>query len=144
MTTPSQTGKVLSKKDSTPLGGIIVRGYTDKWETGINTFTNKDGEFKIYTNDKVTHFEISGFGFENVKLNRNPDYIEEFPNKRLAPIKAKYETVSFKEFILPYDSLHEENTPQDKDVIFNFDSTKFDSYKFKANLPIIYLDSLNF
>ena len=53
-----------------PIDGAVVRGWNEDWSVGINTYTNREGRFRLVSNDCCTHFEISAPHHSRAKFNR--------------------------------------------------------------------------
>lgn len=138
-------GRVITIVDNDTIGveGAVVRGYPVNWNTGINTYTDKDGYYNLYSNDSLAHFEVSAFGLTDVKRDLHLNYELVDQNKQVSKRELRYETVFFKDYLLPYDSLNLELIPYQRPIIFNFDSTKFNRSKYRAKMSEFVLDSVH-
>lgn len=123
-------GKIINGKDNTPIEGAVIRGWNKWFGIGMNTFTDEEGNFTLYSNDECIHFEISAPGMTKLKFDFNAEYrslpgndlaIDQLQNRNL-----EYQQISFQPFLITTDY----NRPQYG--IFNFDSTKFNSAKFEG------------
>ena len=125
-------GRILDKKTKEPVGGAVIRGWNEWWTVGLNTFTNGNGEFTIYSNDECVHFAISAPGMETVTFNKNLKYRKivegSYDMKDLPDKKLEYHSISYVPFLNEgYVS------------VFDFDAGKFGNAKFEGDLGIIYL-----
>lgn len=57
-----------------PVEGAVVRGWNDDWSVGINTYSDSTGRFRLVSNDRCVHFEVSAPGYSKSKFDRRPDY----------------------------------------------------------------------
>lgn len=62
------TGQIVSPDG--PVVDAVVRGWNDDWSVGVNTFTDKEGRFTLYSNDYCVHFEVSAPGMSHLKFDR--------------------------------------------------------------------------
>ena len=62
-------GKIIDKKSGKPIEGAVVRGWNEYWSVGMNTFTDKEGNFTLYSNDYCVHFEVSAPHYERQKFD---------------------------------------------------------------------------
>lgn len=131
-------GKILNKTTGKPMEGAVIRGWNENWSVGINTFTNENGIFTLYSNDICTRFEISAPGMTKLKFDYNAFYkpltktnlkIENLPNKN-----REYHNIEFHSLLLKGDNKKQYNS------IFNFDSTLFQKAKFKGIMKTLYLE----
>jgi len=60
-------GKVLDDKGR-GVEGAVVRGWNEDWSVGVNTFSDNDGNFQLWSNDVCVHFTVSAPGYESVIL----------------------------------------------------------------------------
>ena len=126
-------GVVLEKGTNKPIEGAVVRGWNNDWSVGLNTYTNKEGVFTLYSNDVCTHFEISAPGMTKIKFDKELDYIfvdtvytlDNLPNRKL-----EYHNISYKPFLI--------NDTQ----LLQFDSTKFSLHKMEGSMPAVYLEAI--
>ena len=58
-------GKIVNKWTRRPIEGATIRGWTDTW-VGMNTFSDKNGEFTLYSNAEAVHFQISAPGMDQI------------------------------------------------------------------------------
>lgn len=128
-------GKVLNKKTKTPIEGANIRGWTKSW-IGMNTYSNENGEFTLYSNDESIHFEISAPGMEDVKFDKHLEYSptddrrydkEHLPNQFL-----EYHAISYTPFLKDTATAS----------VFDFDSEKFNQAKFSGVMENVYLQPI--
>ena len=135
-------GWVYDHATNTPLEGAVFRAWTDDWSVGINTYTNEKGEFTLYSNDIVTHFECSACGMSNfcmtTKLNYMPATEEKYDIYNLPEKWLNYHCRSYSDLLNKQDSLTENST----NYIYNFDKNKFNQFKFSAELGIFVLEKM--
>ncbi len=127
-------GKIIHEKTNQPIEGALIRGWNEYWSVGMNTYTNEQGEFTLYSNDRCIHFEISAPGMEKIRFdNTNILYysitsgsisMEQLPNKEL-----EYHDILYNAFVVGDSSL------------FLLDSTAFHQAKWRGDLGTIYLKS---
>ena len=61
-------GRVVCNKK--PVEGAVIRGWNDNWHIGMNTFSDENGDFTLYSNDTCVHFEVSAPGLSKVKFDK--------------------------------------------------------------------------
>ena len=99
----------------------------------MNTFTNKEGVFTLYSNDECTHFEVSAPGMSKLKFDNKLNYttidsnytIDSLPNRKL-----EYHNISYKPFLL------------NDTILFHFDASLFDKAKIEGDMGILYLEKI--
>ena len=129
------TGQVIDASDGTPVEGAVVRGWNDDWSVGMNTFTDSNGRFTLYSNDFNVHFEVSAPGMSRKKFNRdnirydNPGGIDQLnlPNRKL-----EYQQIDYR----PFMSFDQEGLMVS---IFPFDARPFVRYSLAGDLGTIKL-----
>ncbi len=131
------TGKVIDKTTGKPVEGALIRGWNDDWSVGMNTYTDCNGRFTLYSNDYNVHFEVSAPRMNKVKFNRNN---LKYKNKgsldpnNLPDRKREYQQIDYRPYI----------TFRDSDVyFFEFDSSDFFRYSLSADMGTIKLSPLN-
>ena len=123
-------GIILDPKNKRPIEGAVVRGWNEDWSVGMNTFTNKEGVFTLYSNDECTHFEVSAPGMSKLKFDNKLNYssidsnytIDSLPNRKL-----EYHNISYVPFLL------------NDTVLFSFDADMFDDAKYEGRMDTLYL-----
>lgn len=135
-------GRIIDKQTSDPVEGAVIRGWTPYWHAGANTYTDEDGNFELYSNDRLVHFTLSALGMNSVSFNAEYNY-ELIDDKRLmSPLNTRYEDLVFRKFLKPYGHLTEENISEEEPIIFQFEPSMFSNYKYRLEIPDLYLDSL--
>lgn len=138
------TGKILDKNTNKPIEGAVIRGWTEYWSIGMNTYTDENGNFTLYCNAPAKYFAVSAPGMETKDFKKNLDYtnitdtvydIDNLPNKEL-----EFQTIAYYPFI--FNPEQRRTYDGDEPYVFNFDSAKFSRKKFTADLGEIYLNSL--
>ena len=113
------TGRVVDRDSGKPIEGAVVRGWNDDWSVGMNTYTDSNGRFTLYSNDYNVHFEISAPGMSREKFDRrnikysNPGGVD---TKNLPDRGREYQQIDYKpylnhdiddiEFNMDFDSSH--------------------------------------
>jgi len=128
-------GKLINKDTEEPIEGAVIRGWNQDWSIGLNTFTNGEGVYRIYSNDECVNFEISATGMQTVKfyLNLNYDTIATERPLVLNNQKLEYHSIHYQSFL---DSSLIGNT------VFDFNKDFFDNYLLKASIHEIELKEL--
>jgi len=131
------TGKIIDQKTKKPIEGAVVRGWTRWWNIAWNTYTDENGNFTLYSNDKFVRFSISAPGFSKLFFNKKLDYrkitdgafdINDLPNKDL-----EYHSISYKPFL-----------KADTHSVFDFEPTMFNQAKFEGNMGTLQLKRLEY
>lgn len=135
-------GWVYDHATNEPLEGAVFRAWTDDWGVGINTYSDKNGEFTLYSNDVVTHFECSACGMSNFcmscNLNYTPATKDNYDINNLPEKWLNYHCRSYSDLLKPQSKLTEQST----NYIYNFDEKKFDNYLFTAEFGIFVLEKM--
>lgn len=98
-------GKIVERGSGKPIEGAVVRGWNDNWSVGMNTFTNEEGEFTLFSNDYCVHFEISAPGMSHTKFNRrNIQYSPKIDANRLKDKSREYQQIDYREFLIDNSS----------------------------------------
>lgn len=137
------TGRVLNSSDLKPVEGAVIRGWNANWEIAVNSYSDENGFFKLFSNEKCVNFYVSAPGMSFIKyyqeiyyskLNNNFDINTILPSQKL-----EYHNISYKTFLkYPIDSIGKVN------YIFNFEESKFNQAKFVGHMGIIKLEPLDF
>jgi hypothetical protein len=127
------SGRIIDD-NGRPVSNALIRGWTEDW-IGMNTYSDNDGCFVLYSNDFSVHFEVSApymgttkFHLDNIKYTfadsvKNIKWKpESFPNRYL-----EYQSIDYHPF-LEGDSLT---------LIFN--PKLFNRYKAKGCLGTVKL-----
>lgn len=132
------TGRIVDKATGKPVEGAVVRGWNDDWSVGMNTYTDKEGRFTLYSNDYNVHFEISAPGMSREKFDRrnvkysNPQGID---TKNLPDRDREYQQIDYR----PYLNSSIPEMPFNMD----FDSVHFFRYSLEGDMGTIRLEMLN-
>ncbi len=132
------TGRIVDKATSKPVEGAVVRGWNDDWSVGMNTYTDSNGCFTLYSNDYNVHFEISAPGMSREKFDRrnikysNPQGID---TKNLPDREREYQQIDYR----PYLNSSIPEIPFNMD----FDSVHFFRYSLEGDMGTIRLEVLN-
>jgi len=136
------TGWVYDHATNKPIEGAVFRAWTDDWSIGINTYTNEYGEFTLYTNDVVTHFECSACGMSNFCMTKNLSYVpatsENYDINNLPEKKLDYHHRSYMPLLKDDAELNERSY----NYIFNFDEEKFCQYKFTSDFGLFVIEKM--
>lgn len=125
-------GKIFDKKEGSRIEGAVIRGWNKYWTVGMNTFTNEDGVFRLYTNDECVNFEISAPGYRTAKFYLKLDYD-----------KSNLQGQQLEDRLLEYHSIHYQpfvKSEKKGKSVFDFDPKYFDDYKLKAEMQRIELE----
>lgn len=132
------TGRIVDKSTGKPVEGAVVRGWNDDWSVGMNTYTDSNGCFTLYSNDYNVHFEISAPGMSREKFDRrnikysNPQGID---TKNLPDRDREYQQIDYR----PYLNSSIPEMPFNMD----FDSVHFFRYSLEGDMGTIRLEMLN-
>lgn len=132
------TGTVIDETTGNPVEGAVIRGWNDDWSVGMNTYTDSNGRFTLYSNDYNVHFEISAPGMSREKFDRrnirysNPQGID---TKNLPDRDREYQQIDYR----PYLNSSIPEMPFNMD----FDSVHFFRYSLEGDMGIIRLEMLN-
>jgi hypothetical protein len=131
-------GRILNAENKQGIEGAVIRGWNDNWSVGMNTFSDENGYFTLYSNDENVHFEISAPCLSKIKFNNELVYkactqpawnIKELPAREL-----EYQNISYQPFL---------NDTNSKSIyIFSFDENLFHQTKFEADMGNLYLRPL--
>jgi len=127
------SGSVFDFDTGLPIEGAVIRGWNENWSVGLNSFTLKDGSFKLYSNDKCFHYEISAPGYSRFRFDKAVEFLPVVQQPVLDNIHLEYQQIKYHSFI----------DRQKKPLsLFNFKSNIFNSYKYISVLPPIKLKKL--
>lgn len=128
-------GYIIDSLSNKPIEGAIIRGYIDDWTIASNTFTDENGHFSLYSNDKMINLHITALGYEMIYMYNGVEYEEVNPKAQLSDIQLEYQNVHYKNYL--------ENDSTNSNGIFTFKKDEFNQYKFFGELNIITLNRLN-
>lgn len=132
------TGRVVDKSTGKPVEGAVIRGWNDDWSVGMNTYTDKEGRFTLYSNDYNVHFEISAPGMSREKFDRrnikysNPQGID---TKNLPDRDREYQQIDYSPYL--------NNSIPEIPFNMDFDSVHFFRYSLEGEMGTIRLEMLN-
>ena len=127
-------GRIVDDNTGEPIEGAAVRGWNEWWRTGLNTCTDKDGVFNLFSNDECVHFAISATGMDTQRFNMRLEYRDkngeasdftELPDRNI-----KSSMVSFMTFL------------KDENKLFEFKEDEFDKAVIFADMGEIRLKKL--
>lgn len=129
-------GRVISVDTKFPVKGAVVRGWNRDWSVGINSYTDNNGYFHLYSNDSCVYFTVSAPGYRTSKQFKRTDY-------------ALYSRKSIRQFkldSLPYKTREYQQIPlleflRDT-TFFGYQAKDFNQYRYKGNLGSIELEPL--
>lgn len=129
-------GKVINELTNEPIEGAVIRGWNANWSIGMNTFSNEHGEFTLYSNDECVNFEISALGTSTSKFQLRLEYdtLDSYYTKGLANKKLEYHSIHYQSFM---------KEGRQSSSVFDFDSSLFQNYRLKTEMPPIKLKVLN-
>lgn len=127
------TGKVVDEATGKPVEGAVIRGWNDDWSVGMNTYTDSDGRFTLYSNDYNVHFEVSAprmckqkFDRRNIRYS-NPQGID---TKNLPDRQREYQQIDYKPYL------------NHAKFSMDFDSSHFFHYSIEGNMGVVKLRPL--
>ena len=142
-------GKLVDENNN-PVKGAVIRGWDNTWRVGVNSFSNENGEFTLYSNKEMFHFEISAPKMTKIKFERNIKYYlsdkqSNITKDSLKNIDLEYHSISYKPFLVD-TTICDSNfvSIDEKSYIFNFKRDMFYNYIFKANMGVLELEKINF
>ncbi len=109
------TGKVVDAKSGHPLPHALVRGWTETW-IGMNTYSDSLGNFTLYSNDYILHFEVSAPGKNTIKFDKSKDIygISDVHNHKMTNKDLEYQSIDYHWLL------------NDDTDIFSFDKKEFE------------------
>jgi hypothetical protein len=139
------TGRIINKKTNEPIEGAVIRGWNRYYGIGANTFTDKNGNFTLYSNIEFVNFQFSAPGMTRVILQDETKYKPSngyaYPMDSLPNTELEYHKISFIPFLL--DRIKDENEKIETDnYIFNFRPSDFNEAKFTGSLGTLELEPL--
>lgn len=127
-------GRIVDKNTGEPIEGAVVRGWDEWWRTGLNTFTDENGAFNLYSNAECVHFAISATGYDTKRFDLRLEYrdkngeISDFTNLPEQNIKSSM--VSYGKFL------------NDENKLFDFKKDEFDKAVIFADMGVVKLEML--
>lgn len=130
------SGRVVDNHNN-PVGNALVRGWTKDW-IGMNTYTDADGRFVLYSNDFSVHFEVSAPFMQTIKFNRNNikyTFVDSTDN-------IKWKPESFSDRYLEYQKIDYHRFLEGDSLTLFFNPALFNQYKAKGDLGTVKLKHL--
>ncbi len=131
-------GKVVDETTGKPVEGAVIRGWNDDWSVGMNTYTDSNGRFTLYSNDYNVHFEVSAPKMSKQKFDRhNLKYknIGSLDPDNLPDRQREYQQIDYRPYL---NKKYEDIIPFNTD----YDSTHFNRYSLDGDLGTISLRPL--
>lgn len=126
-------GSVFDFETGLPIEGAVIRGWNENWSVGLNSFSMSDGNFRLYSNDKCFHYEISAPGYSRFRFDKAIEFLPVVEKPVLDNIQLEYQQIKYHAFI------DREKRPIS---LFNFKPNLFNSYKYISVLPPIKLKKM--
>jgi len=129
-------GKILNNKNK-PIEGAVIRGWNKYWNVGVNTYSDENGNFTLYSNCEMVHFSISAPKMVRVRFEKNLTY------KQI--VAGVWDRAKLPEQYLEYQQMS--YTPLLKDSatsVFDFEPTKFNQAKFEGNMGKVMLKRISY
>ena len=132
------TGKVIDKESGLPIEGAVIRGWNEDWSVGMNTYSDSNGHFTLYSNDYNTHFEISAPGMSRTKFNRKNLKYKNIGN--IDPNNLPNRTLEYQQIGFQPNFWH---CPDGTLIDFiKIDTNQFNKYSLTADLGTVKLEKL--
>lgn len=129
------TGTIIDQRTKQPIEGAVIRGWNEWWSVGMNSYTDANGRFTLYSNDECIHFEISAPGKSKVKFDKKITYScadgEQFDVNNLPDRMLEYHQISHHRFLSCSDSTR---TP-----VLQFRPDEFNQCKWTGEMGTIML-----
>ena len=127
-------GRVIDENTGKPVCNALIRGWTEDW-IGMNTYSDSNGNFTLYSNDFSVHFEVSAPGMHTIRFN-NDEVSYTFADSA-ANHKWRYE--SFPDKKLEYQSLDYHPFLEGDSLVLIFNPRFFNQSKAQGNIGTIKL-----
>lgn len=129
------TGTIIDQRTKKPIEGAVIRGWNECWDVGMNTFSDENGQFTLYSNDECVHFEISAPGKSKTKFDKIITYScetgEKFDVQTLPNRKLEYHQISHHSFLDRSDTTI---VP-----VLQFRASEFNQYKWTGDMGTVML-----
>ena len=129
------TGTIIDQRTKKPIEGAVIRGWNEWWSVGMNTYSDENGRFTLYSNDECVHFEISAPGKSKVKFNKQLTYScatgEKFNANSLPDRMLEYHQISHYPFL---DCSDTTIVP-----VLQFRTGEFNQYKWSGEMGTVML-----
>lgn len=117
--------------------GALIRGWTKDW-IGMNTYTDENGHFTLYSNDFNVHFELSAPGMENIRFHM--DDIEYHFTGKEAEEQWSFESLPQQD--LEYHSIDYHDFLDGDSMTLHFNPKYFNQSKIEGELGVIKISKL--
>jgi len=128
-------GQIVNKKTKQPIEGAVIRGWTQYWHIGVNTYSDENGFFTLYSNEEMVRFSISAPLMQYLRFNKKLEYRQivegDFDRNNLPEQHLEYQQMCYKP-LLKDSALS----------VFDFEPAKFNQAKFEAEIGVIKLKPL--
>lgn len=133
-------GRITDGSTGKAVEGALIRGWNEDWSVGLNTFSDAQGNFALYSNDHCTHFEISAPGMTLLQLDTAYQFtaihddvppLDSLPNQLL-----EYHDIHYQPF------LRAGSIPDTIDAdhfIFDFDPSLFSKASYQSSMGTLKL-----
>ena len=129
------TGTIIDQRTKQPIEGAVIRGWNEWWSVGMNTYSDENGRFTLYSNDECVHFEISAPGKSKVKFDKKLTYScdtgEKFDVNQLPDRMLEYHQISHYPFLKRCDT---SVLP-----VLQFRAEEFNQYKWSGEMGTVML-----
>ena len=129
------TGTIIDQRTKQPIEGAVIRGWNEWWSVGMNTYSDENGRFTLYSNDECIHFEISAPGKSKAKFNKKLTYRcdsgEKFDVNQLPNRMLEYHQISHHPFLDRSDTT---SLP-----VLQFRAEEFNQYKWSGEMGTVML-----
>lgn len=133
-------GRVIDKSTGTGIEGAVIRGWNEYWTVGLNTFTDSNGDFTLYSNDHCVHFEISAPGMSLLQLDTAYQFTALHPQvpdlDSLPQQLLEYHHIHYQPF-LRAGSIPD--TIASDHFIFDFDASLFSRAFYQSSMGVLEL-----
>ena len=130
-------GTILNQKTGQPVSGAVIRGWTKDW-IGMNTYTDTNGNFTLYSNDFNIHFAFSAPGMKTVMLYRD-DIEYHFTDRETA---KKWTFDSLPQQQLEYHSIDYHTFFDGDTMTLQINPSHFNQSKIEGNFGVVKLKEL--
>ena len=127
-------GQVIDENTGKPVCNALIRGWTEDW-IGMNTYSDSNGNFTLYSNDLSVHFEVSAPGMHTKKFDDHTlsyTFADSVPNH-------KWQYKSFPNKSLEYQSIDYHPFLEGDSLVLVFNPHFFNQSKAQGNIGTIKL-----
>ena len=134
-------GRVVDTMTGKGIKGAVIRGWNDDWSVGMNTYSDENGWFMLYSNDRCNHFEVSALGYSKIKFNCDVRFSPLSENagdiQNLTAKDLEYHQISYHPFV------KRESSDSCFFKVMNFDSALFHHADWTGELGVLQLEKLS-